>query len=81
MIWTDMSSVMHEDHSFRILSRTPMRSFRLAKSASMKLKLGINIELTLISEYITNTSLCLWHGMRHFKFHASTLVSGFHYEP
>ena len=48
MIWSEIAYSLYEHHSFGVLSRTPISRWRSGKSASMKLKLSIMINLMLI---------------------------------
>ena len=68
MTWTETSSIEFEHPAFRVPSRTPISSCRLAKSASMKLKLGIIIDVMLLKKQIKKVIPCLWCGLRCLKF-------------
>ena len=59
MSWTETSKILHEHPVFRVPSRTPIRSCDIAKSASMKSKLGIIIDLMLRKKYVKKVSPCL----------------------
>ena len=74
--WTETSSITFECPSFRVPLRTPTSSCHIAKSASLKLKLGAVIDLMLSKKQSQKVSPCLWCGLRHLKSHASALVSG-----
>ena len=63
-MWTEASSILHEHPSFRVPPRTPARGSRAAKSASMKMKLGIIVDLMLLKKQIKSESMSMtWTEM------------------
>ena len=59
MMWTEMSQITLQHPGFRVSQRAPTSSCRIAKSASMKLKRGVMIDLMLIKKQSQKVSPCV----------------------
>ena len=68
MMWTEISLMTCEHPSFRVLLLTPRRSFRIAKSPSMELKLVVVVDLMLINKNIKKVSPCASYVLIHLNF-------------